>query len=58
MAQAKDVAAMRMRIQRRGYSDVKVERVGEGYMVRAIEPLAGMGVQVLIKPEAVRFVCR
>lgn len=58
MAQAKDVAAMRMRLQRRGYDSIKIDRVGDGYMVSAIEPLASMGVQVLVKPEEVRFVCR
>lgn len=59
MAQRKDVAAMRMRLIRKGYEDVRVTLMSCGdYLVQAREPLAGMGVQVMVKPEEVNFVGR
>lgn len=58
MAQAKDVAAMRMRIIRTGYREVKVERKGEFYLVQGIEPLAGQRVMKMIGPNDIMWVCR
>lgn len=46
MAQPKEIMALRKRMSKRGYYGINIEILGNGkYMVRALEPLAGMGVQ-------------
>lgn len=46
MAQPKEVMALRKRLSKRGYYGISIEILGDGkWMVRALEPLAGMGVQ-------------
>lgn len=53
MAQALEVMAFRKRLKKRGYTDIKIEKLPPDpekpvdlYLVQALEPLAGMGVQV------------
>lgn len=47
MAQSVVVMAFRKRLKKRGYTEIRIERLDTGkYMVRALEPLAGFGVQV------------
>lgn len=59
MAQSKELMALRLRLTRRGYTDVSIEVYGNGaYMVKAIEPLGGMGVQTLVNPDEVNQVAR
>lgn len=54
MAQSKPVAALRMRLIRKGYMDVQIYQTEAGtYMIKAREPLAGFGVQLEVKPEDV-----
>lgn len=46
MAQPKEIMALRKRMSKRGYYGISIEILGDGkYMVKALEPLAGMGVQ-------------
>lgn len=63
MAQSKELMALRMRLTRRGYTNVSIEiygadRDGNMYMIKAIEPLGGMGVQRLIGEEEISTVGR
>lgn len=59
MAQSKAVAAMRMRLIRKGYADVKVTMRSCGdYLVQGREPLAGFGVQLMVSPDEVNFIGR
>ena len=59
MAQSKEVAAMRIRLIRRGYHDVRIDRADDGgYLVQALEPLAGIGVQLQVAEDEVKFVGR
>lgn len=52
MAQNRIVMAFRKRLKKRGYSGVRIEKLPmptgkpERYLVQALEPLAGFGVQV------------
>lgn len=48
MAQSREVMAFRKRLKKRGYQDVRIFSIPRkpGYfLVMALEPLAGMGVQ-------------
>lgn len=46
MAQSNTVMAFRKRLKKRGYQDIRIELYKPGvYLVSALEPLAGMGVQ-------------
>ncbi len=46
MAQSSVVMAFRKRLRKRGYQDVRILRTKPGvYLVFALEPLAGFGVQ-------------
>lgn len=59
MAQSKDIAAMRMRLIRRGYDRVTVDtQVAGSVLVVAYEPLGGQEVRLRIKQEEVNFIGR
>lgn len=59
MAQSKEIAALRVRLNRRGYTDVRITALGGGsILVSALEPLAGMGVQTVLVEEEIRFAAR
>lgn len=59
MAQAKDLAAMRMRLLRRGYDRVTVDtQVAGSILIVAYEPLCGQEVRLRIKPDEVRLIGR
>lgn len=63
MAQSNELAALRLRLIRRGYTNVSIEAYGgdkDGltYMIKAIEPLGGMGVQRLVAEKEVSTVGR
>lgn len=59
MAQSKDLAALRLRLIRRGYTDVSIQLLdGGNYLIEAIEPFGGMGVQRIVSPEEVPTVGR
>lgn len=46
MTQPKEIMALRKRMSKRGYMAISIELLGDGkWMVKALEPLAGMGVQ-------------
>lgn len=54
MAQNREVAALRKRIQRRGYKRVHISLSDDGsYWVRADEPLAGFPVQTMVGPDEI-----
>lgn len=56
MAQSKELAALRARLTRRGYTEVSITQMESGdYYVKAIEPLGGFGVQTMVSKEAIRF---
>lgn len=59
MAQSKELAALRLRLIRRGYTDVSIQLMADGtYLIEAIEPLGGMGVQRAVPQEEVPTVGR
>lgn len=46
MAQPTEIMALRKRMRKRGYYGISIERQVDGkYLVKALEPLAGFGVQ-------------
>lgn len=59
MAQSKDLAALRMRLVRRGYDRVWLSAPSEGVIqIVAYEPLGGQEVRLLVKREEVNFIGR
>ena len=59
MAQSKGLMALRLRLMRRGYTGVSIQLTDGGdYLVEAIEPLGGMGVQTMVSPDQVDQVAR
>lgn len=56
MAQSKEIAALRVRLIRRGYTDVRIIALGGGSIrVLAVEPLAGALVETILVEEEIKF---
>lgn len=54
--QSNIVMAFRWRLKKRGYLDVHIKSLGAGnYFVRALEPLAGFGVQTVMSLSEMNF---